>query len=273
MNGETGFGAVPRLIVVLATLLLAVPGASAQATDLTGLWVHRSAYGVNPAAGLRGPELADGFTLNQVVHDLDAGTISFDAPEQMDDLAARGYRLSAATGIVFKGEIREDLVTPGTWAHPEACPGVQIELGLRIVDGGRALEIIVPAQRRQEGTGCITAEPLSDYQNRFHAIWKLERLEMMTVHFTDANFQELSEIPLYVAGTTGPGTGEVWVEVRAAGDPAFDDTVVDQVTVRVWSTSDPDGEHVTCIETAPQSRIFRSSAPVALRRAAEKVEP
>jgi len=95
----------------------------------------------------------------------------------------------------------------------------------------------------------------------------------LDVRFTDSEFQPLHGIDIYVTNE-GYGTREVWVEVQAQpDDPQFDDGQVDQVSVRVWSDSEPQGETVTCSESAPDSRLFRSQTPVLLRAVQSSVRP
>jgi hypothetical protein len=95
----------------------------------------------------------------------------------------------------------------------------------------------------------------------------------LAVRFTDSEFQPLHGIDIYVTNE-GFGAREVWVEVEAhSDDPQFDDDRVDQVSVRVWSDSEPQGETVICSETARDSRLFRSQSPILLRAVRSSVRP
>jgi len=92
---------------------------------------------------------------------------------------------------------------------------------------------------------------------------KKPALEYLEVRFTDDEFNEIDEALILVPELAGSGTGEVWVEVEVPADhPDFDDGMVEVLKVQVTSDIDPEGEVVVCVETAPDSRIFRSQKAI-----------
>jgi hypothetical protein len=96
----------------------------------------------------------------------------------------------------------------------------------------------------------------------------------LQIYFTDAQFVPVDVATVYAMPSLGIGTGELWVEARASrADPTFDDTKIETVVVTVTSDVDPKGDNVTCVETAPGSRIFRSQRAVLLEPAFESVSP
>ncbi len=98
---------------------------------------------------------------------------------------------------------------------------------------------------------------------------KVRLAPAIRVRFTDRDFRDIDGAVLYVVYPGGPGTGEVWIEVAVpTGHPGFDDGRVEEVSVKVTSTSDDAGVTALCTETAADSRRFRSRVPVLLRSAA-----
>ena len=58
-----------------------------------------------------------------------------------------------------------------------------------------------------------------------------------------------------------------------AENTEFDDSVVETLEVAVTSTSDSTGLVVACVETAPASRLFRSTEPILVDSEFARVQP
>jgi hypothetical protein len=102
-------------------------------------------------------------------------------------------------------------------------------------------------------------------ESRLH--WSVEPAGEVKVklRFTDEEFNPIDTAIIFVAEQNGPGGGEIWVEVEVSKEhPDYDDAVIEEIEVKVTSTSDLEGKTVICVETAADSRLFRSQEAISL---------